>query len=120
MVRGCEFSGSGNSTYGSGQRSDCLPLVWRPTNVFRGKVQGIGWAVKPEGEVDLPTRRCPLCEARTELGARRATFSRADRSGESRSQPVSHGSVSRCNYRSTETFESGFRRAVNNEQENKK
>jgi multidrug efflux system membrane fusion protein len=25
-----------------------------PNQRFRGKVQGIGWAVKPEGEIDLP------------------------------------------------------------------
>src|ERR1700693_5817042 len=30
-----------------------------PTQRFRGKVQGIGWAVKPEGEIDLPSSGVP-------------------------------------------------------------
>src|SRR5262249_26524302 len=30
-----------------------------PNQRFRGKVQGIGWAVKPEGEVDLPSSGVP-------------------------------------------------------------
>jgi membrane fusion protein, multidrug efflux system len=30
-----------------------------PNKRFRGKVQGIGWAVKPEGEVDLPPSGVP-------------------------------------------------------------
>src|ERR1043166_6989449 len=30
-----------------------------PNQRFHGKVQGIGWAVKPEGEVDLPTSGVP-------------------------------------------------------------
>jgi membrane fusion protein, multidrug efflux system len=30
-----------------------------PNQHFRGKVQGIGWAVKPEGEVDLPASGVP-------------------------------------------------------------
>ena len=30
-----------------------------PNQRFRGKVQGIGWAVKPEGEVDLPASGVP-------------------------------------------------------------
>jgi membrane fusion protein, multidrug efflux system len=30
-----------------------------PNQRFRGKVQGIGWAVKPEGEIDLPTSGVP-------------------------------------------------------------
>src|SRR2546423_8587622 len=30
-----------------------------PNQRFRGKVQGIGWAVKPEGEIDLPPAGCP-------------------------------------------------------------
>jgi membrane fusion protein, multidrug efflux system len=30
-----------------------------PNQRFRGKVQGIGWAVKPEGEVDLPFGSVP-------------------------------------------------------------
>jgi multidrug efflux system membrane fusion protein len=30
-----------------------------PNERFRGKVQGIGWAVKPEGEVDLPASGVP-------------------------------------------------------------
>jgi len=30
-----------------------------PNQRFRGKVQGIGWAVKPEGEVDLPGSGVP-------------------------------------------------------------
>jgi len=30
-----------------------------PDQRFRGKVQGIGWAVKPEGEVDLPASGVP-------------------------------------------------------------
>src|SRR5215831_5465698 len=30
-----------------------------PNQRFRGKVQGIGWAVKPEGEVDLPASGLP-------------------------------------------------------------
>jgi multidrug efflux system membrane fusion protein len=30
-----------------------------PNQRFRGKVQGIGWAVKPEGEVDLPVSGVP-------------------------------------------------------------
>jgi membrane fusion protein, multidrug efflux system len=30
-----------------------------PNQRFRGKVQGIGWAVKPEGEVDLPPAGVP-------------------------------------------------------------
>jgi membrane fusion protein, multidrug efflux system len=34
-------------------------LVSAPNQRFRGKVQGIGWAVKPEGEVDLPPSGVP-------------------------------------------------------------
>ena len=30
-----------------------------PNRRFRGKVQGVGWAVKPEGEVDLPASGVP-------------------------------------------------------------
>jgi multidrug efflux system membrane fusion protein len=30
-----------------------------PNQHFRGKVQGIGWAVKPEGEIDLPASGVP-------------------------------------------------------------
>jgi multidrug efflux system membrane fusion protein len=30
-----------------------------PNQRFRGKVQGIGWAVKPEGEIDLPPSGIP-------------------------------------------------------------
>jgi membrane fusion protein, multidrug efflux system len=30
-----------------------------PKQRFRGKVQGIGWAVKPEGEIDLPASGVP-------------------------------------------------------------
>src|SRR2546430_8082773 len=30
-----------------------------PNQRFRGKVQGIGWAVKPEGEIDLPAAGVP-------------------------------------------------------------
>jgi multidrug efflux system membrane fusion protein len=30
-----------------------------PNQRFRGKVQGIGWAVKPEGELDLPPSGVP-------------------------------------------------------------
>jgi membrane fusion protein, multidrug efflux system len=30
-----------------------------PNRRFRGKVQGIGWAVKPEGEIDLPSSGVP-------------------------------------------------------------
>jgi multidrug efflux system membrane fusion protein len=30
-----------------------------PNQRFRGKVQGIGWAVKPEGEIDLPASGVP-------------------------------------------------------------
>ena len=34
-------------------------LVSAPNQRFRGKVQGIGWAVKPEGELDLPPSGVP-------------------------------------------------------------
>src|SRR5437588_620932 len=34
-------------------------LVSAPNQRFRGKVQGIGWAVKPEGEIDLPPAGVP-------------------------------------------------------------
>jgi membrane fusion protein, multidrug efflux system len=34
-------------------------LVSAPDQRFRGKVQGIGWAVKPEGEIDLPASGVP-------------------------------------------------------------
>src|SRR5438309_2579417 len=34
-------------------------LVSAPNQRFRGKVQGIGWAVKPEGEIDLPLAGVP-------------------------------------------------------------
>jgi membrane fusion protein, multidrug efflux system len=34
-------------------------LVSAPNQRFRGKVQGIGWAVKPEGEIDLPLADVP-------------------------------------------------------------
>jgi membrane fusion protein, multidrug efflux system len=34
-------------------------LVSAPNQWFRGKVQGIGWAVKPEGEIDLPASGVP-------------------------------------------------------------
>src|SRR5881409_248486 len=58
MVRHCKFPRSRGSTHGSGQRGDHLPLV-RANQRFRGKVQGIGWAVKPEGEIDLPPSGVP-------------------------------------------------------------
>jgi multidrug efflux system membrane fusion protein len=34
-------------------------LVSAPNQRFRGKVQGIGWAVTPEGEIDLPPAGVP-------------------------------------------------------------
>jgi len=34
-------------------------LVSAPNQRFRGKVQGIGWAVTPEGEIDLPPSGVP-------------------------------------------------------------
>src|SRR6516225_5676559 len=34
-------------------------LVSAPNQRFRGRVQGIGWAVKPEGELDLPPSGVP-------------------------------------------------------------
>ena len=34
-------------------------LTSAPNQRFRGKVQGIGWAVKPEGELDLPPSGVP-------------------------------------------------------------
>ena len=34
-------------------------LVSAPNQRFHGKVQGIGWAVKPEGEIDLPPSGVP-------------------------------------------------------------
>jgi multidrug efflux system membrane fusion protein len=34
-------------------------LVSAPNQRFHGRVQGIGWAVKPEGEVDLPPAGVP-------------------------------------------------------------
>ncbi|MFZ3376617.1 MAG: efflux RND transporter periplasmic adaptor subunit [Chthoniobacterales bacterium] len=34
-------------------------LFSAPNQRFRGKVQGIGWAVKPEGEIDLPPSGVP-------------------------------------------------------------
>ena len=64
-----------------------------PNQRFRGKVQGIGWAVKPEGEIDLPPSGVPLREARTELGPSRATLSRSHRSRKSRSGSFPHGRV---------------------------
>ena len=64
-----------------------------PNQRFRGKVQGIGWAVKPEGEIDLPACRCALCEARTELGACRATISGSHRSRKSGPRSFPHGRV---------------------------
>jgi multidrug efflux system membrane fusion protein len=54
-----------------------------PNQRFRGKVQGIGWAVKPEGEVDFACVGRAFCETRTELGACRATLSRSNRSRKS-------------------------------------
>jgi multidrug efflux system membrane fusion protein len=36
-----------------------LYLSSAPNQRFRGKVQGIGWAVKPEGEIDLPPSGVP-------------------------------------------------------------
>ena len=68
-------------------------LVSAPNQRFRGKVQGIGWAVKPRGRDRSTARRCAVCETRTELGPGRATFSRADRSRKSRSRPFPHGRV---------------------------
>src|SRR5438477_1685362 len=47
--------------------------------------------------------RCPLCETRTKLGPSRATLPRPDRSGESRSQPVPHGRVRRCDHQRSAT-----------------
>ena len=35
-------------------------LVSAPDRRFRGKVQGIGWAVEPEGEIDLPHGGVPF------------------------------------------------------------
>src|SRR5438128_10031067 len=40
----------------------CEAIVYlssAPNQRFRGKVQGIGWAVKPEGEIDLPPSGVP-------------------------------------------------------------
>jgi multidrug efflux system membrane fusion protein len=34
-------------------------LTSAPNQRFRGKVQGMGWAVKPEGELDLPPSGVP-------------------------------------------------------------
>jgi multidrug efflux system membrane fusion protein len=34
-------------------------LTSAPNQRFRGRVQGIGWAVKPEGEIDLPASGVP-------------------------------------------------------------
>ncbi len=69
-----------------------------PNQRFRGKVQGIGWAVKPEGEIDLPAAGCALCEARTELGACRATIPCPYRSRKSRPRSFPHGRVRRSDY----------------------
>jgi multidrug efflux system membrane fusion protein len=35
-------------------------LTSAPNQRFRGRVQGIGWAVKPEGETDLPFGAVPI------------------------------------------------------------
>src|SRR6266481_5531750 len=56
--------------------------------------------------------RGALCEARTELGARRATIPCPYRSRKSRSQPVSHGSFSRRDYRRSDTRQMNSTAAV--------
>jgi membrane fusion protein, multidrug efflux system len=60
-----------------------------PNRRFRGKVQGIGWAVKPEGEVDLPASGVPY--VKREL--RRAKIPRPHRSREPGPGSFPHGRV---------------------------
>ena len=70
-----------------------------PNQRFRGKVQGIGWAVKPEGEIDLPPSGVPY--VKRELNWVRVAQRFPVRIEVENPDPrsVSHGSVSRCDYR---------------------
>ena len=69
-------------------------LLSAPKRRFRGKVQGIGWAVQPEGETNIPVR-CAGHYPRVELGPRRTAIPRAHRGREPRSRPLPHGGVGR-------------------------
>ena len=78
-------------------------LVSAPNQRFRGKVQGIGWAVKPEGEIDLPPSGVPY--VKRELNWVRVAQRFPVRIEVENPDPrsVSHGSISRCDYRRSDT-----------------
>jgi len=69
-----------------------------PNQRFRGKVQGIGWAVKPEGRDRSAAFRRALRETRTELGAGRATISGSHRSRKSGCRSFPHGRIGGCDH----------------------
>ena len=70
-----------------------------PNQRFRGKVQGIGWAVKPEGEIDLPPSGVPY--VKRELNWVRVAQRFPVRIEVENPDPrsFSHGRISRCDYR---------------------
>ena len=69
-----------------------------PNQRFRGKVQGIGWAVKPEGEIDLPPSGVPY--VKRELNWVRVAQRFPVRIEVENPDPGSfpHGRVRRCDY----------------------
>ena len=64
-----------------------------PNQRFRGKVQGIGWAVKPEGEIDLPPSGVPYVKRELNWVRVAQRFPGSHRSRKSRPRSFSHGRV---------------------------
>jgi len=59
MVRRREFSGGGG--FDTWRRAAKRSFIFRPRRIndSREGCKGIGWAVKPEGEIDLPSSGVP-------------------------------------------------------------
>ena len=64
-----------------------------PNQRFRGKVQGIGWAVKPEGEIDLPPAGVPYVKRELNWVRVAQRFPGSHRSRKSGSRSFPHGRV---------------------------
>src|SRR4029077_10741806 len=90
------------SPHGSRQRGDCLSLICAKSTISR---KGAGNRMGSEARRrDRPASvRCALCEARTELGARRATIPCPHRSRKSRPGSFPHGRVGRGDYQRSAT-----------------
>ena len=70
-----------------------------PNQRFRGKVQGIGWAVKPEGEIDLPPSGVPYVKRELNWVRVAQRFPVRIEVENPDPRPFSHGRISRCDYR---------------------